>query len=176
MPRISIEPPATLRVTRNGVTVLFDSLQKNRPRTVKRAANANQRIANAMFIRHPLWREIIAPQPGPRRPWPADPPSVGWGLLVTKRFYAVFQAEELRDKHKAFSPISHPPNRMRGDRVGRGGFEPPTLCTKGTCPVFEDQKTQLVLSLDRSTLKRRYCISPGPSRSSSRIAKRIRRP
>jgi len=30
-------------------------------------------------------------------------------ISVTKQFYAVFQAEELRDKHEAFSPVSHLP-------------------------------------------------------------------
>ena len=31
-------------------------------------------------------------------------------LAVTKQFYAVFNAEELRDKHTAFSPVSHLPD------------------------------------------------------------------
>jgi site-specific recombinase XerD len=34
-------------------------------------------------------------------------------IIVTKQFYAVFQAEELRQKHDAFSPVSHLPGRTR---------------------------------------------------------------
>jgi site-specific recombinase XerD len=36
-------------------------------------------------------------------------------IAVTKQFYAVFQAEELREKHEAFSPVSHLP-KGRGRR------------------------------------------------------------
>ena len=37
-------------------------------------------------------------------------------IAVTKQFYAVFQAEELRDKHEEFSPVSHLPNGRKGSR------------------------------------------------------------
>jgi len=36
-------------------------------------------------------------------------------ITVTKQFYALFQAEELREKHEAFSPVSHLPEG-RGNR------------------------------------------------------------
>ena len=36
-------------------------------------------------------------------------------IAVTKQFYAVFQAEELRAKHEVFSPVSHLP-KGRGRR------------------------------------------------------------
>jgi len=40
-------------------------------------------------------------------------------IAVTKQFYAVFQAEELRAKHDAFSPVSHlPVRRIRRKREG----------------------------------------------------------
>jgi site-specific recombinase XerD len=41
-------------------------------------------------------------------------------IAVTKQFYAVFQAEELRGKHDAFSPVSHlPPLRRSRGRKGQ---------------------------------------------------------
>jgi integrase/recombinase XerD len=40
-------------------------------------------------------------------------------IAVTKQFYAVFQAEELRAKHDAFSPVSHLP--LRGKRQKQEG-------------------------------------------------------